>query len=261
MSWHIVSILAFASTGANRQGRLLFLDSTLERMIQRFEDEYPECRLEPRLPDPSTPLIITDDEPSPSPSSLNPLPTANTSIDADSINEHPLTSIRTPLMRRDSDVSLASRFLGQEEGRMHRIGQNIRREILRPQSLDFLHGTTGDETDSAAVSELRCKLEGLEGPVLRECLEKVGPEELVRRYGGGEEQLLRLRKEDPEGFERFMESQDKVMANLRLGKGEDEELRERRKTMEKEHGETPKEEQGKILNDEEVVTWLGKDST
>ena len=185
-------------------------------MIQRFEEEFPNCRLANREPSPSTSNPVSDDERSPSPSPTDPYIHATTNFDT--IDDDQSTSIRTPLMRHGSDVSLASRSLGLEEGRMHRIGQHVRREILRPQSLDFLHGTTGEETEGPAFRELRTHLEGLEGPLLRDCLEKMGPEELVRRFGGGEEQLKRLRTEDPVGFEHFLESQEKALANMGLGR-------------------------------------------
>ena len=111
-------------------------------MIQRFEDEYPECRLEPAtaLTDPSANVV----------SSANSKGLAVTE-DVDH-NHSSFTNLADPMLvpvpgdedegmtvharpsRRGSEVSLASRVLSKEEGRMHRIGHQVRMDIFRTPS-------------------------------------------------------------------------------------------------------------------------------
>ncbi len=204
-------------------GRLLFLDSTLERMIQRFEDEYPECRLAP----PTTQTLdpYSSDIPSPRSSYENTSILSNsfdnrfsdTSTifpDAISPTEDTRAEIRPPpLSRADSDVSLASRAYTQEEGRMHRFGQQLRRDLFRPQTLDHAHGTTGDEDpEPEHLQVLRNRLSEMDGEVIRERVEKVGMQSALREIGASAEELEVLQREDPGAFQRLGEG-------LREGRG------------------------------------------
>ncbi|KAI9715347.1 MAG: hypothetical protein M1812_005992 [Candelaria pacifica] len=199
--------------------RLLFLDSTLERMILRFEDEYPECRLTPpanQTLDPYSP-----DVPSP-PSSYentsilsNTLDnqfsdTSTTFTDATSPTSESPTEIHPPLMRTDSDVSLASRAYTQEEGRMHRFGQQLRRDLLKPQFLDHAHGTTGNEgPEPEHLQVLRSRYSDMDGDVIRKKIENEGMENVLREIGASAEELELLQKEDPRAFSRRLgESMD-----------------------------------------------------
>ncbi|KAI9776015.1 MAG: hypothetical protein M1835_005626 [Candelina submexicana] len=195
--------------------RLLFLDSTLERMIQRFEDEYPECRLAP----PTNQALDTrsSDIPSP-PSSYENTSSLRSSTDnqvfdastafteAISPTETSPTEIHPPLSRADSDVSLASRAYTQEEGRMHRFGQQLRRDILKPQFLDHAHGTTGDEDpEPEHLQVLRDRLSVMDGEVIREKVEKDGMHSVLREIGASAEELEILQREDPGAFQRLGE--------------------------------------------------------
>ena len=197
--------------------RLLFLDSTLKRMIQRFEDEFPECRL--ALPDP---LPMTDDSLSESgslPSSFtNPFNsegTDETNVATVDPTEDDEGVVKVPMSRQHSDVSLASRFLTQEEGQMHRFGQKIRRDILRPELQDYAHGTTGQEVEAQHLSALRQRLEQMKGTEIRDRVEEFGPEAVLRELGATAEGLSLLQQQDPEGFEKFKEAQ--LAAQLNQG--------------------------------------------
>ena len=168
--------------------RLQFLDSTLQRMIQRFEDEYPETRLQPPAPH-----VDTDS----TPMSPERIPLGNSfPSDAEEITGANGT-LRVPISRHTSDVSLASRQ-AQEEGRMHRFGQRMRREILRPQTLDHAHGTTGEEEPEAEhLRELRLELENFPGDEIRQKLSELGPEGLFKAIGTTAEELKALGEQDP----------------------------------------------------------------
>ncbi|KAI9812875.1 MAG: hypothetical protein M1827_004393 [Pycnora praestabilis] len=207
-------------------GRLVFLDSTLERMVQRFEDEYPECRLDPAAPPPQ-PLAFAPNVVSRPSSFAHPSKIRNT--DNQAPNSDPTSAdqaltdeedeIRPPLARHDSDVSLAGRALTMEEGRMHRFGQQVRRDILRPQLKDYVHGTTGHEYEATHLQLLRSRLELLNGSEIKERVMKEGPDAVMDEIGASAEELRILEEEDPEAFEKFRDAQLIAQYNIR-GAGE-----------------------------------------
>src|SRR4051794_27038930 len=118
-------------------------------MIQRFEDEYPECRLGNGTPTSHLPPPLLGIAPCSwsvsSPTCVEGHEDAEVVEDVTQAEDQEGKSL---LARHNSDVSLASRALSNEEGRMHRFGQRMRREVLRPQTLDHEHGTTGEEEES-----------------------------------------------------------------------------------------------------------------
>ncbi|KZF19664.1 RNI-like protein [Xylona heveae TC161] len=210
--------------------RLLFLDSTLERMIQRFEDEYPECRVrQPGAAPSQQPSVeASSDTNSIEEVSLNggDQQTADSSallsesglvgddVEAEGEGEGE-GEYHVGLPRRASDVSLASRALLEEEGRMHRFGQQVRRDILRPETLDHAHGTTGEEQESDHLKVLRQKLEALDGEEIRnKVFEAGGPAAVLRELGATAEQLKTLEHDDPEAFRSFREAQLTAQANV-----------------------------------------------
>ncbi|KAL1387598.1 hypothetical protein HDK64DRAFT_219030, partial [Phyllosticta capitalensis] len=100
--------------------RLLFLDNTLQGIIQRFEAEYPECR--PSVLAPTNGPVVND------------AASAHTGGDSD-MEDYLDEEYLPPLglrSRHNSDVSLASRAQTLEEGRVHRMGQSVRRDVIRP---------------------------------------------------------------------------------------------------------------------------------
>ncbi|OAF55012.1 hypothetical protein VC83_08758 [Pseudogymnoascus destructans] len=111
--------------------KLLFLDQTLSRMITRFENEYPDTRLPPSPPfttalpttfhTPSNPATATHPPVGSAADYAYPDETALSDEDIDAVPEEGRTS-RPILSRHNSDVSLASKALSQEEGRMLRFG-------------------------------------------------------------------------------------------------------------------------------------------
>ena len=195
-------------------------------MIQRFEDEYPETRLAPPLPTFSTLDNVLLDHSSQNTSVLSADHTfseadpATDATDPAVLTEDDEEAIKAPLSRHNSDVSLASRALSLEEGRMHRFGQNLRRDILRPQSLDHAHGTTGDEPEAEHLRILRQRLEDLGGAEIKEKVDRLGPDALLREIGASAEELATLEREDPEGFEKFRAAVQTAQSNARPGGGQ-----------------------------------------
>ena len=139
------------------------------------------------------------------------VPDAESAVSPDDVEDR---LAREPISRHNSDVSVASRHLALEEGRMHRFGQQVRRDLLRPQTLDYAHGTTGQETEAAHLQELRLRLEDMDGTEIRDKLEQFGPEAAWKELVPSTEELILFEKEDPEGFEKFRQSQLYAMRNL-----------------------------------------------
>ena len=202
-------------------GRLQFLDSTLDRMIERFENEYPETR----LPKPTTTPTetLSDDNasfsssPEQSTTLIHPTPTypslRHATPDQEDIDDNAIPLIRpASVSRRNSSPSLASRQ-AQEEGRMHRLGQRVQRDILRPEREDYAHGTTGAESPPAQyLQDLRRRIEAFEGVELKDRVETLGPETVFDMIGATAEELAAWERDDPEGFERIKEAKGNALA-------------------------------------------------
>ena len=171
-------------------------------MIQRFENEYPQTRLSKPINatpppnfnystsfDSTTPFQATETDTSPG---------DPTSPDLEDDLSTPL--IRpSSLSRRSSSPSLASRQ-AQEEGRMHRFGQRVKRDILRPEYEDHAHGTTGTEVEAEYLQDLRTRLESLEGSEIKDKVETMGPDAVYQALGATAEELAAMKKQDPEGW-------------------------------------------------------------
>ena len=99
----------------NPTGRLLFLDSTLTAIITRFEAEHPAFTL-------------------PQPSSTSPVPPSPTTPPASPMllptSIHSPTHQLRPISRRNSDVSVHSRYLEREEGQMHKLGSYMQKVVI-----------------------------------------------------------------------------------------------------------------------------------
>jgi len=182
-------------------------------MIQRFEDEYPETKTV------SAPLPNGNGVPSPDPSMVDEsLLSASVgsnglarmmSADEYFPDSEPKDPYAVRLSRNASTASLAAKAFTDEEGRMHRLGQSIRREVLRPTGIDDnLHGTSiYDDPEAPHLAALRAKLEHIKGEDLRQRVEREGADSVLRELGMNAQELLTLRDTDPEGFEAFRKSQ------------------------------------------------------
>ncbi|OCT48193.1 hypothetical protein CLCR_03808 [Cladophialophora carrionii] len=201
--------------------RLFLLDQTLQRMIKRFEDEYPETKVMAASPP------MANGMPSPDPSVDASLLSA--SIDSTGVmkvtdaegyfpsESPPKDDYALKLSRTSSNTSLAAKAFTDEEGRMHRFGQTIRREVLKPTEMDdHLHGTHASDSDPPHIAALRAKLEELKGEDIRYRVEKEGADHVVRELGINAQELLMLREQDPKGFEAFRESQLAAQINAGL---------------------------------------------
>ncbi|KAL8644674.1 MAG: hypothetical protein Q9210_007135 [Variospora velana] len=184
--------------------RLQYLDTTLDRMIQRFENQYPETRLhtttpfgEPLRSHQQTGASTDEDEAIPPENTLSPTTTTTTTIHANADNpafdDTSTTAVKPAIARNPSDHFLASRQAA-EEGRMHRFGQRMRREVLPPDTLDYAHGTTGEEAEPEHLRELRSRLEAIGGDEIRRRVRELGTEGAMREIGATMEVLVELEK-------------------------------------------------------------------
>jgi hypothetical protein len=192
--------------------RLLFLDQTLEGMIRRFEDEFPETRL---------PSVVTSP---PIPDASRVSPEESIEFSAAQGCDTELALIKTPLSddeygvrpvlsRHNSDVSLASRALSEEEGRMHRVGQKFRRDILQPEGED--HDAIGKEDTPMNLQLLRAMVDGLHGEEIRNEIEMNGQDALLEELSNDASDLRRqLIDADPESWEKFRESQEAAQRSV-----------------------------------------------
>lgn len=187
-------------------------------MIYRFEDEYPETRIQP----PDTTYENFSDAGSTLSSLDHTSVIATVKSDRKLSNSEPVylddsetdEVIKAPISRRSSDISLASRQ-AQEEGRMHRFGQRMRRDLLRPQTLDYAHGTTGEETEAEHLQLLRKKLENLGGKEIQETIQRLGPDGMYEAVGATAEELLQLEKGNPEEPKYFKDLRVAPMDDMR----------------------------------------------
>lgn len=189
-------------------------------MIQRFEDEYPETRLRPT----SEVESMNSSNPSSSlPAST--VPTLDnsitdiTAVESDEEEPHFLRS------RHNSDVSLASRHMSQEEGRLHRFGHRVRTGLLnpsRPSTSDgdestppnaFISGTMDDCGLPQHLVSLRHSFMALTGDEMRQKVEGLGWEKAFDSVVENAEELSKLEKEDPAAFKTFRESQIAALKN------------------------------------------------
>jgi len=183
-------------------------------MIKRFEDEFPETRL---------PSAITS-PPIPGTTQISPTGSidlsASVEVDAEpAFVEAPLSDdeygLKPVLSRHNSDVSLASRALSQEEGRMHRFGQKFRRDILKPEGEDHEHGATGREVLPMNLQVLRAFVDGRSGEEIRKKIEFEGQDKVLEELSNEASELRReLVEQDPEAWKKFRESMEVAQRNL-----------------------------------------------
>lgn len=172
------------------------LDSTLAGLIQRFEDEYPETRL-PHTQDSTSSIPI---HPIAQPAFTDPFEHEETDLEHEDDDDVPETKLHPSggLSRHDSEVGNYSKHLAQEEAHMHRFGQQLRREIFKPQQEDHHWGTTGHEQEPEHILQLRTQLEQLSGDEVRTEIKKRGLEDVIKSIGQDAEQLRLLAEADPE---------------------------------------------------------------
>jgi hypothetical protein len=196
--------------------RLMFLDQTLQSMIQRFEEEYPDSRIAPTLAEPSTSMASSFQ--STLASSFGTGERAELLNPAGDVDDGEDDTVKPPMSRHNSDASLASRALTLEEGRLHRLGQSIRREIV--DSIPTTHTPLGDgvaprpTAGQQRLEILKERLESTPGNELGPLVEKIGWKAVLDKVGANLDDLRQLQELDPEGWEQFRDSHMKARMNV-----------------------------------------------
>lgn len=181
-------------------------------MIKRFEDEFPETRLQSDEAEPTK--VGTESQISP----VGSMDLANITDDQRSDNEQAIVDgngsdddyvVRPVLSRHNSDVSIASKALSQEEGRMHRFGQKFRRDIINaPEE------KAGNGDNDEHIRFLRAMVDDVGGEELQKQLQDGGHERVLQELNNEASTLRRqLIDSDPEGWKKFVESQEAAQRN------------------------------------------------
>lgn len=203
-------------------GRLLFLDQTLQGMIQRFEDEYPETRVRPSDATSIHSSIASVPSSSPPASRVPTLDNSVTDITNQDSDEEEGLTLRS---RHNSDVSLASRHMSLEEGRLHRFGHRVRTGLLNPSrptsshgddenpNPSFISGTMDDHGLPEHLRSLRMYFSNYSGDEMRQMGEGVGWEKAFGNVVENAEELRNLERDDPAAFQVFKESQIAALKN------------------------------------------------
>lgn len=203
-----------ASEDTHAYHRLVFLDNTLKGIIKRFEDEFPDTRdhdtqpISPDVTEPDQNLATSFTSVADQDSYLPPT--------AGSDNEDEAFSIKPPLSRTNSMVSMSSRALADEEGRILRAGHKFRSGIFKPEHYMLLSGLEMVGADKNHVRMLHEMLDDIGDEDLLQKAEEIG---VVRVFQEHRDEVLgKLKEADPEHWERFAESQ--IMASKNVGKME-----------------------------------------
>ncbi|KZN84008.1 MAP-like protein [Penicillium chrysogenum] len=200
--------------------RLQFLDVTLHRMIQRFEDEYPETRIVPQLP-PAAPVPDTvsqhsgDDDGSGSIAAGGNLNSSQ--LDETAGDEEDTDQYAVRLSRTSSMTSLHSRAMTSQEGHIHRIGQNLRRDFLKPSLVPGERDEDFDyEDNNSHIAALRQKLDLLHDEQSLSQFDDFDADMAFNHLGTTVDELYAAQQQDAEGFERFKQSQIAAQINSGL---------------------------------------------
>ena len=120
-----------------------------------------------------------------------------------------------PMRRKASDVSLASRALAIEEGRIHRLGHKVRQDLIDvPVAVQPLESDAHAEwAPGSHMAEIASRMADLSGPELKVMVDQGGWEGVMEKMGANLEELQQLQMKDPQGWEQFKESQLTARAN------------------------------------------------
>ncbi|KAL6879493.1 RNI-like protein [Trichoderma longibrachiatum] len=190
--------------------KLNFLDETLQGIIKRFEDEYPDTREHAEESQASS-------QPEADALSSSPPTLDDVAAGGSDPEDEGEIGVRPTLSRNNS---MLGKQLAEEEGRVHRAGHRFRSAFT--EHIDLL--TTLDDVEK----------DPKHAHVLGEIAEEVGGEflELAKKKGAvqafkEDREILfaALKESDPEYWERFVEAQRKARANINLPAAEKNEER------------------------------------
>lgn len=181
-------------------------------MIQRFEDEYPETRLVSQpVPHPPAPDSSSQHSGEDGICATGPSGDLSGSIadNENAVEDEETDQYAIHLSRTSSMTSLHARAMTSEEGHVHRLGQNLRRDFLNPPE------DASDEDDDSHLTALREKLERLHEQQSQSPFTKAETDYAFEKLGNTVDELWAARRQDAEGFEKFKQSQIAAQINSR----------------------------------------------
>ncbi|KAM0335863.1 hypothetical protein ACHAQA_000913 [Verticillium albo-atrum] len=196
--------------------KLMFLDTTLANIIKRFEDEFPDTRVND-----STDQTAADAASAKSDqlgtslsSEVDPEQIAIPSDGEDDLD----IQVRPSVSRSNSIMSHTSRALADEEGRMLRAGHKFRSGIIKPEHYGLLNNVDELAAEPKHEASMIQMVEELNDPDLSRKAQEKG---IVRLFREDRVQISEaLRLVDPEYWERFVESQEKARGNAQVSSAE-----------------------------------------
>ncbi|KAH6968662.1 hypothetical protein DER45DRAFT_21206 [Fusarium avenaceum] len=182
--------------------RLTFLDDTLQGIIKRFEDEYPDTREDTALP--RRPRAGTRTEELPVT-----LPLEDSAMALSDNEDDGEIKAGKPLSRSNS----MAKILVEEEGRILRAGHRFRVGFIKQEQIDLLSTIDDIGSDPKHVRMLTEMAEDIGGEIL-ELVRQKGP---VRAFKEDRDIALKcMAASDPEHWERFVDAQQKSRANISI---------------------------------------------
>ncbi|KAG6358868.1 hypothetical protein INS49_012387 [Diaporthe citri] len=207
--------LAEQSTGERgTYQRLLFLQKTLDGIIKRFEDEFPETKEAAdsgiSIPPPDYQLEKTNTRNSLSSAEAEPEHIAAGSDVEDEFD------VQRSLARSSSNLSLSSLALNREEGRALRSGHQFRSGWMTAEQYQLLSSAGFEELekDPHQVRVFNELIDELDDEEISKLREEKGA---VRVFQEHRQKIVdACRAADPEYWVKFVESQEKAKANVNV---------------------------------------------
>ncbi|KAF9766575.1 hypothetical protein IL306_001007 [Fusarium sp. DS 682] len=183
--------------------RLTFLDDTLQGIIKRFEDEYPDTREDTTLQKrPRAGTKGSEELPTT-------LPLEDSALALSDNEDEGEINGGKPLSRSNS----MAKILVEEEGRILRAGHRFRVGFIKQEQIDLLSTIDDIGSDPKHVRLLSELAEDIGGEIW-ELVKEKGP---VRAFKEDRDIALKcMEASDPEHWERFAEAQYKSRANISI---------------------------------------------
>lgn len=207
----LVSAKASVREDLSNYHRLMFLDQTIEGIINRFEDEFPDTRQSNDTNE------LTSD-----PGSTAPEPNASPELhegDAFALSdtEDVETELHPPIRSRSSSIiSHTSRAFSEEEGRALRVGHKFRRSFMSQTEFNVLNSDEEISKNPHHVKLVTSLMEDLMEDY-DEIRKKVEEKGIVKVFEEDRNNIWKLlRDKDPAYWNVFLESQEKARANIKV---------------------------------------------
>ncbi|KAI1822182.1 RNI-like protein [Xylaria intraflava] len=202
---------ATAKDDLSKYHRLVFLDQTIEGIISRFEDEFPDTR------QPDGPNGISSDAHSISRSSDTSPESHEVEPCALSDTEDVETELRSPARSRsNSIISHTSRAFSEEEGRALRAGHKFRHSLISQKQFNALNSGEAIGKDPQHVQLVTNLMEDLmeDYEEIKKRVKEIGS---VKAFEEDKDNIWKLiRDRDPQYWDVFLESQEKARANIKV---------------------------------------------